>query len=167
MSCGPACIVMVAYRKLNKELDEYLVREYTQVLNQKVQVSFYRTKDYGKEKIGNTTMPSEPYRSEIGTDVGNLSIMLRKFCIETKTEFTANIISVLENATPDTPVIAQVKKQSGADHFHWVVVDGMEADRLVVMDPGQNNGLTEIPLKTTYPDLSGVLWTFTGLFLKA
>lgn len=166
MSCGPACVVMTAKRMLDLELKESLICEYSQAFQQTVSQSNGHIKDFGREKIGKETVPTDGYDSSCGTEAGNLSIMLRKICIDAKVEKTKTPVAAVENATLNEPVIAQVSRDAsyGKKFYHWVVVDGMEADKLVISDPGF--GLTEVPLSVMYSDKKGTKWTFTGVTIK-
>ena len=170
MSCGPACMAMVVKRKFGIEVSDRVMMEYSkahtqEIYNGKTGV----TKNFQQKKYkapDGTALPTTGYSSADGTEAANLCVMLKKMCINTKPEVSNSIVSLLENASPEQPLICQVEYISpGMNGLkHWVVVDGPVGGKLAVVDPG--HGLTEIDYTTQYNDLAGKRAKFTGRHIK-
>ena len=134
-SCGIACVGMIIGRMRGQLFDEKSLRQYSGLFEQ------------GKYN----PMPTTGYKAGVGTEMENLSIMLRKVSISAVLNHFHDVMSVFKKASIAHPVLAHVEWSSGA---HFVVVDGVNrGTRVVVCDPYPKYGLREVEHMPSYnPD---------------
>jgi len=124
-SCGIACVGMIIGRMRGQLFEEKVLRQYSGEFDQ------------GKYNA----MPTAGYKAGVGTEMENLSIMLRKASISASMTHVADVLSAFKKASMSKPILAHVEWDGGGAHF--VVVDGVyDGIRAVVCDPWE--GLREV-----------------------
>lgn len=122
MSCGMACVAMVVYRVRGIRLIESNLRSYS--------ACFYQ---------GPGT-DSKAYNGKNGTEIFNLAIMLKKFCIPCDFKNSGRAKTTLPGVSTHKPIIALVQwndEGAGGGGGHFIVIDAYnEATGMaVVCDP--------------------------------
>ena len=112
MSCGIACVAMVVQRTRGIQLLESNLRSYSQCLYQ----------GPGTDSNG--------YDKADGTEIFNLAIMLKKFCIPCEHKQSGRAHTTLPGVSAQKPIIALVAWHgSGASGGgkHFVVIDNYDS----------------------------------------